>query len=34
LDSVWREFALGVYRLEKQLMVVLDVDRLLDIKIN
>ena len=32
LDSVWREFALGVYRLESVLMVVLDVGRLLDIK--
>ncbi len=32
LDVVWREFALGVYRLEAALMVVLDVGRLLDIK--
>ncbi len=32
LDVVWREFALGVYRLDKRLMVVLDVERLLDIK--
>ncbi|MBT3764240.1 MAG: chemotaxis protein CheW [Rhodospirillaceae bacterium] len=32
LDPAWSEFALGVYRLEGQLMVVLDVDRLLDIK--
>jgi purine-binding chemotaxis protein CheW len=31
LDPVWREFAQGVYRLEKQLMVVLDVERLLSI---
>lgn len=31
LDATWREFASGVYRLEKNLMVVLDVDRLLDI---
>ena len=31
LDVVWREFALGVYRLESALMVVLDVGRLLDI---
>ncbi|NQV45498.1 MAG: chemotaxis protein CheW, partial [Rhodospirillales bacterium] len=31
LDATWREFANGVYRLEKSLMVVLDVDRLLDI---
>ncbi|MDH5750021.1 MAG: chemotaxis protein CheW [Rhodospirillales bacterium] len=32
LDPLWRDFALGVYRLEGQLMVVLDVDRLLDIR--
>lgn len=32
LDPLWREFALGVYRLEGKLMVVLDVDRLLDIR--
>ncbi len=32
LDAVWREFALGVYRLESALMVVLDVGHLLDIK--
>ncbi len=32
LDAAWREFALGVYRLESALMVVLDVGRLLDIK--
>ncbi len=29
LDSLWREFASGVYRLEGSLMVVLDVERLL-----
>lgn len=29
LDASWREFALGVYRLEDRLMVVLDVERLL-----
>ncbi len=29
LDSLWREFASGVYRLEGKLMVVLDVERLL-----
>jgi purine-binding chemotaxis protein CheW len=34
LDSVWRAFANGVYRLDRRLMVVLDVDRLLDIKIK
>ena len=32
LDPKWQEFALGVYRLEEQLMVVLDVDRMLDLK--
>ncbi len=32
LDPTWREFAVGVYRLEGRLMVVLDVERLLDIK--
>ena len=32
LDQVWREYAAGVYRLEGRLMVVLDVERLLDIK--
>ncbi len=31
LDPVWREFASGVYRLDGQLMVVLDVERLLNI---
>ncbi|MBF0247180.1 MAG: chemotaxis protein CheW [Alphaproteobacteria bacterium] len=34
LDPVWREFASGVYRLDKSLMVVLDVDRLLNFKAN
>ncbi|MBT4934244.1 MAG: chemotaxis protein CheW [Rhodospirillaceae bacterium] len=29
LDSLWREFASGVFRLEGKLMVVLDVERLL-----
>lgn len=32
LDPLWREFASGVYRLDSQLMVVLDVERLLDFK--
>jgi len=32
LDPLWREFASGVYRLDSHLMVVLDVERLLDIK--
>jgi purine-binding chemotaxis protein CheW len=30
LDPRWRDISLGIYRLEKQLLVVLDVDRLLD----
>ena len=32
LDSLWREFSNGVFRLEESLMVVLDIDRLLDLK--
>ena len=31
LDPLWREFANGVFRLDKKLMVVLDIDRLLDL---
>lgn len=31
LDPLWREFSGGVYRLDSDLMVVLDVDRLLDL---
>ena len=31
LDTPWREFALGVYRFDGPLMVVLDVDHILDI---
>lgn len=34
LDPQWREFSVGVYRLEKQLMVVLDIDQMLDIADN
>lgn len=34
LDNLWREFSVGVYRLEKRLMVVLDVERLLDLKVQ
>lgn len=30
LDNKWREFSLGIYRLEESLLVVLDVGRLLD----
>lgn len=32
LDPAWREFTVGVYRLDEALMVILDVDRLLDIQ--
>ena len=31
LDTLWREFANGVYRLDDRLMVVLDVERLLNL---
>ena len=31
LDPAWRDFASGVYQLEKKLMVVLDVEKVLDI---
>ncbi len=31
LDSLWREFTTGVYRLEGRIMVVLDVERLLNL---
>ena len=31
LDPKWRDFSNGVYRLEKSLMVVLDIDNLLDL---
>jgi purine-binding chemotaxis protein CheW len=34
LDPLWREFADGVHRLKGKLMVVLDIDRLLDIDGN
>lgn len=34
LDPVWREFSNGVYRLDGNLLVVLDIDRLLDISKN
>ena len=30
LDQLWRDYALGVYRLEGVLMIVLDVEKLLD----
>jgi len=32
LEPTWRDVSVGVYRLENELMVVLDVNRLLDIK--
>ncbi len=32
LDAAWREVSVGVYRLQNELMVVLDVVRLLDIR--
>jgi purine-binding chemotaxis protein CheW len=32
LEAMWREVSVGVYRLQNELMVVLDVTRLLDIK--
>ncbi len=32
LDPLWREFSSGVFRLDEELMVVLDIDRLLDLK--
>ena len=31
LDPLWREFANGVFRLDKKLMVVHDIDRMLDL---
>ena len=34
LDPVWRDFALGVFRLEGSIMVILDVERLLDLASN
>lgn len=32
LDPSWRDFSAGIYRLDGQLMVVLDVERILDIE--
>jgi len=32
LDPLWREFALGVFRLEEKLMVILDIEKLLNLK--
>ncbi len=31
LDPIWRDFANGVYRLDNELMVVLDIDRMLNL---
>ncbi len=31
LNPKWRDFSNGVFRLEKKLMVILDIDRLLDL---
>jgi purine-binding chemotaxis protein CheW len=32
LDSRWRSVAAGVYRLEEDLMIILDIDRVLDVQ--
>lgn len=32
LDSRWRRVAAGVYRLEEHLMIILDIDRVLDVQ--
>lgn len=34
LDPLWREFSIGVFRLEEELMVVLDIDCLLNLSEN
>ena len=34
LDRMWRDVSVGIYRLEQKLLLVLDVDRLLDIGHN
>ena len=34
LDPLWREFAIGVYRLDDHLMVVLDVENLLNLRVQ
>lgn len=34
LDPLWREFSMGIYRLDSKLLVVLDVPRLLDFTRN
>lgn len=30
LDKIWRDIAIGIYRLEKELLIILDVPKLLD----
>lgn len=32
VDSLWKDFSKGIHRLSDQLMVILDIDRLLDIR--
>jgi purine-binding chemotaxis protein CheW len=34
VDGLWKDFSKGVHRLSDQLMVVLDIDRLLDIRVR
>lgn len=34
IDGLWKDFSQGVHRLADQLMVVLDIDRLLDIRVR
>ena len=34
MDPRWRSVSLGVYRLDKQLLVILDIDRLLDFTVS
>ena len=34
LDSCWRNVSDGIFRLEKELLVVLDVDKLLDLEVS
>ncbi len=34
IDNLWKDFSKGVHRLSDQLMVVLDIDRLLDIRVR
>jgi purine-binding chemotaxis protein CheW len=34
VDSLWKDFSKGIHRLSDQLMVILDIDRLLDIRVR